>query len=192
MPPRTLEPLPANLRARYNTVPEHVRVNVWERAQNEDLDHSAAFVASIEREIREREAAEEVNLHIGEWYRLKVKLRHMKIHMRHNMGALEAQPWYALIPQGDMQVKRFEFAQLVDIEYDSNGKALLFKFVVDPAIHPGGVIMVLRGFMSSYLVTDEMERKRKKARLRDQELKEFISRNKYDWADGPKKLRTVR
>ena len=192
MPPRSLQPLPANLRARYNTVPEHVRVNVWERAQNEDLDHSAAWVAQIEGVIREREAANEVNLHIGEWYRLKVKLRHMKIQMRHNVGALEAQPWYALIPQGDMQVKRYEYAQLVDIEYDGNGNALLFKFVVDPAIHPGGVIMVLRGFMSSYLVTGEMERKRKKARLRDQELKEFISRNKYDWADGPKKLRMMR
>ena len=192
MPPRALQPLPANLRARFNTVPEHVRANVWPRAQNEDLDHRAAFEASIEREIREREAANEVNLHIGEWYRLKVKLRHMKLHMRHNMGALEAQPWYALIPQGDMQVKRYEYAQLVDIEYDSNGNALLFKFVVDPAIHPGGVIMVLRGFMSSYLVTDQMERKRKKASMREQELKEFISRNKYDWADGPKKLRMVR
>ena len=97
-----------------------------------------------------------------------------------------------MIPQGDMQVKRYEYAQLVDIEYDSNGKALLFKFVVDPALHPGGVIMVLRGFMSSYLVTDQMERKRKKARMREQELKEFISRNKYDWADGPKKLRMMR
>ena len=133
------------------------------------------------------------NLHVGEWYRLKVKLRLMKQVMAQNIQQpLEAQSWYALIPQGDMQVKRFEFAQLVDIEYDSGGKALLFKFVVDPSLHPGGVIMVLRGFMSSYLVTDQMERKRKKARLRDQELREFISRNYYDYDDGPKKLRTVR
>ena len=132
-------------------------------------------------------------MHIGEWYRLKVKLRLMKqVMARDIQQPLEAQPWYALIPQGDMQVKRYEYAQLADIEYDSNGNALLFKFIVDPAIHPGGVIMVLRGFVSSYLVSDEFERKRKKARLRDQELKEFISRNKYDWADGPKKLRTVR
>ena len=191
MPPRALEPLPANLRR--NTVPAHVRVNVWPRAQNEDLDHHAAHEASIDREIYETEAANEVNLHIGEWYRLKVKLRLMKrVMARDIQQPLEAQPWYALIPQGDMEVKRYEYAQLVDIEYDSNGKALLFKFVVDPAIHPGGVIMVLRGFMSSYPVTDEMERKRKKARLRDQELKELISRYKYDSADGPKKLRTVR
>ena len=190
MPPRALRPLPADVRR--NSVQAHTRVNVWPRAQDEDLNARASNEADIESLINEREAANEVNLHIGEWYRLKVKLRHMKIQMRHSVGALEAQPWYALIPQGDMQVKRYEYAQLVDIEYDSNGNALLFKFVVDPAIHPGGVIMVLRGFMSSYLVTDQMERKRKKASMREQELKEFISRNKYDWADGPKKLRMMR
>ena len=190
MPPRELQRLPADVRR--NSVQAHTRVNVWARPQNDDLDARASNEADIESMIYEREAAEEVNLHLGEWYRLRVYLQQMKIHMAHNVGALEAMSWYALIPQGDMRVKRFEFAQLVDIEYDSGGKALLFKFVVDPSLHPGGVIMVLRGFMSSYLVTDEMERKRKKARLRDQELKEFISRNKYDWADGPKKLRTVR
>lgn len=194
MPPRgnALQPLPADVRSRYRHVPVHTRVNVWPRAQDEDLNAQASLEASTDREIDERRAHNEVNLHVGEWYRLRVNLRLMKIQMAHSVGALEAQPWYALIPQGDMQVKRYEYAQLVDITYDSNGKALLFKFVVDPAIHPGGVIMVLRGFMSSYLVTDEMERMRKKARLRDQEVKEFISRNKYDSADGPKKLRTVR
>lgn len=191
MPPRALQPLPADVRR--NSVQAHTRVNVWPRAQNEDLDARASNEADIESLIYEREAAEEVNLHVGEWYRLRVYLRLMKQVMAQDIQQpLEAQSWYALIPQGDMQVKRFEFAQLVDIEYDSNGKALLFKFVVDPLFHPGGVIMVLRGFMSSYLVSDEMERKRKKARLRDQELKEFISRNYYDWDDGPKKLRTVR
>ena len=191
MPPRALQPLPADVRR--NSVPVHTRVNVWPRAQNDDLDARASNEADIESLIYEREAAEEVNLHLGEWYRLKVKLRQMKQVMARNIQQpLEAQSWYALIPQGDMQVKRFEFAQLVDIEYDRDGNALLFKFVVDPWLHPGGVIMVLRGFMTSYLVNDEMERKRKKARLRDQELKEFISRNKYDWADGPKKLRMMR
>ena len=191
MPPRALRPLPADVRR--NSVQAHTRVNVWPRAQNDDLDARASNEADIESLINEREAANEVNLHIGEWYRLKVMLRLMKQVMAQNIQQpLEAQSWYALIPQGDMQVKRYEYAQLVDIEYDGNGNALLFKFVVDPAIHPGGVIMVLRGFMTSYLVTGEMERKRKKARLRDQELKEFISRNKYDWADGPKKLRTIR
>ena len=167
--------------------------NIIRRPNTAELDDRASREAGIEREIDERMAHNEVNLHVGEWYRLRVYLRLMKQVMAQDIQQpLEAQSWYALIPQGDMQVKRFEFAQLVDIEYDSNGKALLFKFVVDPLFHPGGVIMVLRGFMSSYLVSDEMERKRKKARLRDQELKEFISRNYYDWDDGPKKLRTVR
>ena len=191
MPPRALEPLPADVRR--NSVQAHTRVNVWPRAQDEDLNARASNEADIESLINEREAANEVNLHIGEWYRLKVMLRLMKQVMAQNIQQpLEAQSWYALIPQGDMQVKRYEYAQLVDIEYDGNGNALLFKFVVDPVIHPGGVIMVLRGFMSSYLVTDQMERKRKKASMREQELKEFISRNKYDWADGPKKLRMMR
>ena len=104
---------------------------------------------------------------------------------------LETQNFHALVPQGHRETT-YKQAQLVDIEYDSNGKPSIFKFRVDPAIHPGGVIMVLRGFMSFYLATDELQRQLKKAKLRDQQTREIRNRFLYEEGNGPKKLRTMR
>ena len=184
-PKRPWKPDLANILTR----PEEVSLDVHD--EHAFLERRAEARQAMQMDHRDTE-----RLHIGDYYSIQIDLNNLGIYNR-SIGIDESSPQWLT----DLIPKRSSYKEvlLLDKLNDEIPTRRLYKFQVNPAHHHRdstgrGVIMVpgYPSILLATLITPQANRNLRKLLMRDQELRESISRNKYDWADGPKKLRTVR